>query len=315
MTEGGDPVTVETPQAPLPRGGEQGGDEAPTIRVMATQLELDESEQIAPAASGDGTPMRFADDQVVFELDELSCFYGTFRAVRDISLQVPRNQITAIIGPSGCGKSTLLRSFNRMNDLVDSAHITGSIRYHGVDLYAEGIDPVEVRRRIGMVFQKPNPFPKSIYDNVAFGPRVAGYRGDMDELVESSLRRAALWDDVKDKLKQPGTALSGGQQQRLCIARAIAVEPDVILMDEPCSSLDPIATLRIEELMRELKQNYTIVIVTHNMQQAARASDVTAFLTMGDDRAGYLVEMAPTQDIFTRPANRLTEDYITGRFG
>jgi phosphate transport system ATP-binding protein len=284
---------------------------------MATQLELDESEQIAPASAPrpDTGAMEFAEDQVVFELDELSCFYGAFRAVRHISLQVPKNKITAIIGPSGCGKSTLLRSFNRMNDLVDSAHITGSIRYHGVDLYADGVDPVEVRRRIGMVFQKPNPFPKSIYDNVAFGPRVAGYRGDMDELVETSLRRAALWDDVKDKLRQPGTALSGGQQQRLCIARAIAVEPDVILMDEPCSALDPIATLRIEELMRELKQNYTIVIVTHNMQQAARASDVTAFLTMGEDRAGYLVEMAPTQDIFTRPANRLTEDYITGRFG
>jgi len=282
---------------------------------MSTRLELDESEQIAPASTDGRMPMEFADGEVVFELDDLSCFYGTFRAVRDISLQVPKNQITAIIGPSGCGKSTLLRSFNRMNDLVDSAHITGTIRYHGVDLYADGIDPVEVRRRIGMVFQKPNPFPKSIYDNVAFGPRVAGFRGDMDALVESSLRRAALWDEVKDKLRQPGTALSGGQQQRLCIARAIAVEPDVILMDEPCSALDPIATLRIEELMRELKENYTIVIVTHNMQQAARASDVTAFLTMGDDRAGYLVEMAPTQDIFTRPANRLTEDYITGRFG
>ncbi|MDQ4034813.1 MAG: phosphate ABC transporter ATP-binding protein PstB [Chloroflexota bacterium] len=245
----------------------------------------------------------------------MSCFYGSFRAVRDISLQIPRNRITAIIGPSGCGKSTLLRSFNRMNDLVDSAHISGSIRYHGVDLYGDGIDPVEVRRRIGMVFQKPNPFPKSIYDNVAFGPRVAGFKGDLDALVESSLRRAALWDEVKDKLRQPGTALSGGQQQRLCIARAIAVEPEVILMDEPCSALDPIATLRIEELMRELKENYTIGIVTHNMQQAARASDVTAFLTMGDDRAGYLVEMAPTEDIFTRPTHRLTEDYITGRFG
>ncbi len=267
-------------------------------------------EQPARAAS-----MTFADEEVVFELDELSCFYGSFRAVREISLQIPKNQITAIIGPSGCGKSTLLRSFNRMNDLVDTAHISGSIRYHGVDLYADGIDPVEVRRRIGMVFQKPNPFPKSIYDNVAFGPKVAGFRGNMDELVESSLRRAALWDEVKDKLRSSGTALSGGQQQRLCIARAIAVEPDVILMDEPCSALDPIATLKIEELMRELKENYTIVIVTHNMQQAARASDVTAFLTMGDDRAGYLVEMAPTNDIFTRPANRLTEDYITGRFG
>ena len=236
-------------------------------------------------------------------------------ALSGIDLTIGRGEFVSLIGPSGCGKSTLLRSFNRMNDLVDSAHITGSIRYHGVDLYADGVDPVEVRRRIGMVFQKPNPFPKSIYDNVAFGPRVAGYRGEMDELVERSLRRAALWDEVKDKLKQPGTALSGGQQQRLCIARAIAVEPDVILMDEPCSALDPIATLKIEELMRELKENYTIVIVTHNMQQAARASDVTAFLTMGDDRAGYLVEMGSTQDIFTRPAHRLTEDYITGRFG
>ncbi|HET7685883.1 MAG TPA: phosphate ABC transporter ATP-binding protein PstB [Candidatus Limnocylindria bacterium] len=255
------------------------------------------------------------DADIVFELDHLSCFYGSFRAVRDISLRVPRHRITALIGPSGCGKSTLLRSFNRMNDLVDGARIEGTVRYHGVDLYDPAVDPVEVRRRIGMVFQKPNPFPKSIYDNVAFGPRVAGYRGDMDELVERSLKRAALWDEVKDKLKAPGTALSGGQQQRLCIARAIAVEPDVILMDEPCSALDPIATLKIEELMHELKQNYTIVIVTHNMQQAARASDLTAFLTMGNDRAGYLVEMAPTEQLFTRPANQLTEDYITGRFG
>jgi len=228
---------------------------------------------------------------------------------------VPKNKVTAIIGPSGCGKSTLLRSFNRMNDLVDIAHIEGRILYHGVDLYAEGVDAVEVRRRIGMVFQKPNPFPKSIYDNVAFGPRVAGYKGSMDELVERSLRRAAIWEEVKDKLREAGTTLSGGQQQRLCIARAIAVEPDVILMDEPCSALDPIATLKIEDLMRELKENYTIVIVTHNMQQAARASDYTAFLTMGEDRAGYLVEMASTQQIFTRPANRVTEDYITGRFG
>jgi phosphate transport system ATP-binding protein len=293
---------------------EQGEREGPTMRVMTTQLDLDESQPMSPAAT-DGQGMEFPEDEVVFELDDLSCYYGEFRAVRDISFQVPKNQITAIIGPSGCGKSTLLRSFNRMNDLVDSAHITGTIRYHGVDLYADGVDAVEVRRRIGMVFQKPNPFPKSIYDNVAFGPRVAGFRGDMNGLVEQSLKRAALWDEVKDKLREPGTTLSGGQQQRLCIARAIAVEPDVILMDEPCSALDPIATLRIEELMRELKQNYTIVIVTHNMQQAARASDVTAFLTMGEDRAGYLVEMAPTDDIFTRPANRLTEDYITGRFG
>jgi phosphate transport system ATP-binding protein len=306
-------MTLKLPRDPQPVSERTDGG-GPTIRLV-TALHVDESEQIAPAATVGAAPMRFAEDEVVFELDELSCFYGSFRAVREVSLQIPRNRITAIIGPSGCGKSTLLRSFNRMNDLVDSARITGSVRYHGVDLYGDGVDPVEVRRRIGMVFQKPNPFPKSIYDNVAFGPRVAGFKGDMDELVERSLRRAALWEDVKDKLRSPGTALSGGQQQRLCIARAIAVEPDVILMDEPCSALDPIATLRIEELMRELKENYTIVIVTHNMQQAARASDITAFLTMGDDRAGYLVEMATTDQIFTRPANRLTEDYITGRFG
>jgi phosphate transport system ATP-binding protein len=290
--------------------------ESATIRIARSPRNLEEeAKRMAEAQAQQSTALQFDADQVVFELDSLSCYYGSFRAVREISLQVPKNKVTALIGPSGCGKSTLLRSFNRMNDLIDGAHIEGSIRYHGVDLYDDGVDPVEVRRRIGMVFQKPNPFPKSIYDNVAFGPKVAGYRGWMDELVERSLKRAALWDEVKDKLRQPGTALSGGQQQRLCIARAIAVEPDVILMDEPCSSLDPIATLKIEELMLELKENYTIVIVTHNMQQAARASDFTAFLTMGDDRAGYLVEMAPTQQLFTRPVNRLTEDYITGRFG
>jgi phosphate transport system ATP-binding protein len=288
-----------------------------TIRVMPIQNDAHEAERLA-AGAGQPVVIEIPDEEVVFELGALSCYYGDFRAVRDVSLRIPRNMITAIIGPSGCGKSTLLRSFNRMNDLVEGARVTGSITYHGVDLYADGVDPVQVRRRIGMVFQKPNPFPKSIYDNVAFGPKVAGFggsRADLDELVERSLRRAAIWDEVKDKLRSPGTALSGGQQQRLCIARAIAVEPDVILMDEPCSALDPIATLKIEELMRELKENYTIVIVTHNMQQAARASDLTAFLTMGDDRAGYLVEMSPTQDLFTRPANRLTEDYITGRFG
>jgi phosphate transport system ATP-binding protein len=260
-------------------------------------------------------PAGLDDAEIVFDVQGFSAYYGAFRALKEISCQIREHQITAIIGPSGCGKSTLLRGFNRMNDLVQSAHSDGQILYHGADLYAPEVDPVEVRRRIGMVFQKPNPFPKSIYDNVAFGPRVAGYKGDMDERVEQSLRRAALWDEVKDKLTTPGTALSGGQQQRLCIARAIAVEPDVILMDEPCSALDPVATLRIEELMHELKQNYTIVIVTHNMQQAARASDVTAFLTMGDDRAGYLVEMDTTDKIFTRPEHRLTEDYITGRFG
>ncbi len=288
--------------------------EGPTIRIV-TQPDTEEATRLQEGASKETQPIELPDDEIVFELNELSCYYGSFRAVRDISLKVPRNKITAIIGPSGCGKSTLLRSFNRMNDLVDGARIDGKILYHGVDLYENGVDPVEVRRRIGMVFQKPNPFPKSIYDNVAFGPRVAGYRGNMDELVERSLKRAALWDEVHDKLREPGTALSGGQQQRLCIARAIAVEPDVILMDEPCSALDPIATLRIEELMHELKQNYTIVIVTHNMQQAARASDYTAFLTMGDDRAGYLVEMSATEQLFTMPRNRLTEDYITGRFG
>src|SRR5688572_28962598 len=245
----------------------------------------------------------------------MAVYYGEFRAVKDVSLPIRGNQITALIGPSGCGKTTVLRSLNRMNDLIEGARVEGDVLYHGVDLFDRRVDPVEVRRRIGMVFQKPNPFPKSIYDNVAFGPRVAGYKGKMDELVEQSLRRAAIWDEVKDKLKQPGTALSGGQQQRLCIARAIAVSPDVILMDEPCSALDPVATLKIEELMFELKQNYTIVIVTHNMQQAARASDETLFLTMGEDRAGYLVERGPTAQIFTKPQNRLTEDYVSGRFG
>jgi phosphate transport system ATP-binding protein len=294
---------------------EQVRDKGPTIRLVTTGHQLDESEGIAPATVADAAPMTFAEDEVVFRLESVSCFYGSFRAVRDVSLEVPRNKITALIGPSGSGKSTLLRSFNRMNDLIETARLDGRILYHGVDLYADGVDPVEVRRRIGMVFQKPNPFPKSIYDNVAFGPRVAGFKGDMDELVERSLSRAALWDEVKDKLRAPGTTLSGGQQQRLCIARAIAVEPDVILMDEPASALDPLATLRIEELMHELKENYTILIVTHNMQQAARASDFTAFLSMGEDRAGYLVEMAPTDRLFTAPQHRLTEDYITGRFG
>ena len=260
-------------------------------------------------------PAEVSDGEIVFDVQGFSAYYGAFRALKEITFQIREHQITAIIGPSGCGKSTLLRGFNRMNDLVQTARSEGHVLYHGVDLYDPEVDPVEVRRRIGMVFQKPNPFPKSIYDNVAFGPRVAGFKGDMNERVEQSLRRAALWDEVKDKLTTPGTTLSGGQQQRLCIARAIAVEPDVILMDEPCSALDPVATLRIEELMHELKQNYTIVIVTHNMQQAARASDVTAFLTMGDDRAGYLVEMDTTDKIFTRPEHRLTEDYITGRFG
>jgi phosphate transport system ATP-binding protein len=276
---------------------------------------VDSVAQQQPASSATDTPTAPQEVDHVFELDGVSVYYGDFQAVREVSLRVPRNHITALIGPSGCGKSTVLRSLNRMNDLVPGARVEGMVRYNGEDIYDADVDAVEVRRRIGMVFQKPNPFPKSIYDNVAFGPRLNGFKGNMDDLVEASLRRAALWDDVKDKLKQSGLSLSGGQQQRLCIARAIAVEPDVILMDEPCSALDPIATLRIEELMFELKENFTIIIVTHNMQQAARASDVTAFLTMGEDRAGYLVEMAPTEKLFTRPDSRLTEDYITGRFG
>jgi phosphate transport system ATP-binding protein len=252
---------------------------------------------------------------VALELQGLSCYYGGFRAVRDVDLRVARREITALIGPSGCGKSTLLRTLNRMNDLVPSFRMEGTVLFDGEDLFARDVDPVAVRRRVGMVFQKPNPFPKSIYDNVAFGAQVNGFRGNMDELVERSLRRAALWDEVKDKLKQSGLSLSGGQQQRLCIARAIATDPEVVLMDEPCSALDPRATLQIEELMMELKADVTIVIVTHNMQQAARASDVTVFLTMGDDRAGYVVETGLTNEIFTSPKNQLTEDYVSGRFG
>ena len=251
----------------------------------------------------------------VISLQAVSFYYGAFRAVKDITFDVPTHQITSIIGPSGSGKSTLLRSINRMNDLIAGTRVEGKIMYHDEDLYASYVDPVEVRRRIGMVFQKPNPFPKSIYDNVAFGPRLNGFKGDLDGLVEGSLRRAAIWDEVKDKLKQPGTSLSGGQQQRLCIARALAVDPEVLLMDEPASALDPVATLRIEELMHELRATYTIVIVTHNMQQAARVSDQTAFFNMGEDRAGYLVEMADTTTIFTNPTNQLTEDYVSGRFG
>ena len=251
----------------------------------------------------------------IVELQDVSCHYGSFRAVRNVDIKVAKNAITALIGPSGCGKSTLLRTINRMNDLIPSYRSEGRILLDGQDLFAKSVDPVAIRRRVGMVFQKPNPFPKSVYDNIAFGPKINGYKGNMDELVESSLRRAALWDDVKDKMKQSGMALSGGQQQRLCIARTIAVNPEVILMDEPCSALDPRSTLQIEELMAELKRDYTIVIVTHNMQQAARASDATVFMTMGDDRAGYVVEAARTIDIFTNPKNQLTEDYVSGRFG
>jgi phosphate transport system ATP-binding protein len=251
------------------------------------------------------------------EMQNLSVYYGQFLAVRNVSLKIEARQITALIGPSGCGKSTLLRSINRMNELVPGARVEGQVLFHGQNLYDPDVDPVEVRRRIGMVFQKPNPFPKSIFDNVAYGPRVLGVRDKkkLAEIVERSLMQAALWDEVKDDLKKSGLALSGGQQQRLCIARALAVEPEIILMDEPCSALDPIATLRIEELMRELKANYTIVIVTHNMQQAARVSDYTAFMLSDETRAGELIEYGETERIFTRPRDPRTEDYITGRFG
>jgi phosphate transport system ATP-binding protein len=260
-------------------------------------------------------PEAAVEREPVLRLESVSCWYGSFRAVKEVSIYIKAREVTALIGPSGCGKTTLLRTMNRMNDLIPGYRTDGHIQFEGEDLYGQGVDPVAVRRRIGMVFQKPNPFPKSIYDNVAFGPRINGFKGDMDELVERSLRRAALWNEVKDKLRQSGMALSGGQQQRLCIARTIAVEPEVILMDEPCSALDPRSTLQIEELMAELKRDYTIVIVTHNMQQAARASDKTVFLTMGDDRAGYVVELDDTVKIFTNPREQLTEDYISGRFG
>lgn len=249
------------------------------------------------------------------EAQDLRVSYDDFLAVRNVDLKIETKKITAIIGPSGCGKSTMLRSFNRMNELVPTAHTAGQVLFHGQNIYADDIDAVEVRRRIGMVFQKPNPFPKSIYENVAWGARINGFQGDMDALVEQSLRQAALWDDVKDKLQQSGLSLSGGQQQRLCIARTIAVRPDIILMDEPASALDPIATLKIEDLMRELAQNYTIIVVTHNMQQAGRVSDYTAFFMMDEDRAGYLVEYGPTKRISTSPADERTEGYITGRFG
>ena len=278
-----------------------------------------------PVAASDpsaapGTPSVAATNDVVFRSEDVNVYYGSFRAVRDVTFDVPRNQIMALIGPSGCGKSTVLRCYNRMNDLIKDARVTGTITYRGTNLYDERVDPVEVRRRIGMVFQKPNPFPKSIYDNVAYGPRVAGQKKGLDEIVENSLRKAALWEEVSDRLKDSALGLSGGQQQRLCIARAIAVGPDVLLMDEPCSALDPIATAHIEDLMQEIKQDYTIMIVTHNMQQAARVSDTTAFFTAdirseGDTRTGILVEVDATQKIFSNPSDERTENYVTGRFG
>ena len=270
-----------------------------------------------PATSGEPSP----ELDTVMDVEDVSVFYGDFRAVRDVNMPVYHNHITAMIGPSGCGKSTVLRSLNRMNDLVDGARVEGKISYLGIDLYEEKVDPVEVRRRIGMVFQKPNPFPKSIAENVTYGPRIAGMpKKDWPELLEESLKAAAIWDEVKDRLDDSALGLSGGQQQRLCIARAIATKPDVLLMDEPCSALDPIATGRIEDLMQELKDEYSIVIVTHNMQQAARVSDYTGFFTteldsVSDRRTGQLVEFAPTEKIFSNPADERTENYVTGRFG
>ena len=280
---------------------------------------ISDNQQPAPVAQ-QSAPETSPDTSVVFDVDDLAVYYGDHRAVTDVALQVHDREITAMIGPSGCGKSTVLRCFNRMNDLITSARVEGTLDYHGVPLYDPRVDPVEVRRRIGMVFQKPNPFPKSIFDNVAYGPKVAGQKKGLDDLVEQSLRKAALWDEVKDRLKSSAMGLSGGQQQRLCIARAIAVNPDVLLMDEPCSALDPIATALIEELMVEIKEDYTIVIVTHNMQQAARVSDRTAFFTAEVDpnteqRTGLLVEYAPTDTIFSNPKDERTENYVTGRFG
>jgi phosphate transport system ATP-binding protein len=256
----------------------------------------------------------------IFDVRDVNVYYGEHRAVADIRLALQRNEITALIGPSGCGKSTFIRCLNRMNDLIPSARVEGAVVYHGENLYDPRIDPVQVRKRIGMVFQKPNPFPKSIYDNIAFGPRIMGRKGNMDDIVEGALRRAALWDDVKDRLKTNAFGMSGGQQQRLCIARALATEPDVLLMDEPCSALDPISTGRIEDLMLELRKDYSIVIVTHNMQQAARVSDMTAFFTVELDagekhRTGRVVEYAPTGKIFTNPDDQRTEDYVTGKVG
>ena len=294
------------------------GDDMDTEVVTPDPTGTDEEAVVSVDTSAGST---YADDAnpLIFDISGLAVYYGDFKAVRDITLPIREREITALIGPSGCGKSTVLRSFNRMNDLIEGARVEGKILYHGVDLYDERVDPVEVRRRIGMVFQKPNPFPKTIYDNVAFGPKIAGFKGNMDDLVEESLQRAALWDEVKKKLKDSAMALSGGQQQRLCIARAIATQPDVILMDEPCSSLDPIATSKIEDLMRDLVSEYTIVIVTHNMQQAARVSDRTAFFTVdvAEDghRTGHIVEFDRTESIFTNPSDRRTEDYVTGRFG
>jgi phosphate transport system ATP-binding protein len=279
------------------------------------------AEGAAPAGPRTGPPATAGVlREVIFDVDDIDVFYCDQKAIRNVTLDLHKHEITALIGPSGCGKSTFIRCLNRMNDLIPSARVDGRVVYHGEDLYGPEIDPVQVRKRIGMVFQKPNPFPKSIYDNIAFGPRVIGMKGDMDEIVESALRRAALWDETKDRLKTNAFGMSGGQQQRLCIARALATQPDVLLMDEPCSALDPISTGRIEDLMLQLKEDYSIVIVTHNMQQAARVSDMTAFFTVelhdeGRYRTGAVVEYGETDRIFTNPEDKRTEDYVTGKFG
>lgn len=265
------------------------------------------------------TKTRTQQDAAVFNVKGVKVFYGDFLALHEVNIAIPERQIIAFIGPSGCGKSTMLRCFNRMNDLIPAARVTGVLNYRGKNIYQSNINPVKIRRQVGMVFQQPNPFPKSIYENIAFGPRTNGYRGNIDELVEESLKRAAIWDEVKDKLKEKGTALSGGQQQRLCIARAIAMKPDVLLMDEPCSALDPISTREIEELCQELKEHYTIIIVTHNMQQASRIADIVAFFNTESDesgkRRGRLVEFSPTEQLFGAPKSREAKEYVSGQFG
>ena len=295
-------VTEPERQSPAQRAVEQ-----------RNQAAVDEAAAAKPAK-------RPTDREVIFDVNDVQVHYGDKKAIRDVTFDLHRNEITALIGPSGCGKSTFIRCLNRMNDLIPSARVDGEVIYHGENLYAGDIDPVQVRKRIGMVFQKPNPFPKSIYDNIAFGPRVMGMKGDMDEIVEGALKRGALWDEVKDRLKTNAFGMSGGQQQRLCIARSLATSPDVLLMDEPCSALDPISTGRIEDLMIELKEDYSIVIVTHNMQQAARVSDMTAFFTVeldedGKHRTGAVVEYDATNKIFTNPEDKRTEDYVTGKVG
>jgi phosphate transport system ATP-binding protein len=323
-SETSDPVRVDTTPS-----GEQDRRPTPHFELgshdVAEHVEADhriETDLRHDAAEHGSAGDRELDENGIILTRDMNVYYGDFRAVADVSMSFTANEISALIGPSGCGKSTVLRSLNRMNDLIPTARVEGVVAYHGANIYAPGVDPVEIRRRIGMVFQKPNPFPKSIYDNIAWGAKINGFKGSksaMGDLVEESLTQAALWDEVKDKLNESGLSLSGGQQQRLCIARAIATHPDVILMDEPCSALDPIATLRIEELMLKLKESYSIIIVTHNMQQAARVSDRTAFfnveLNTKGQRTGYLVEFTPTDELFTNPREKSTEDYITGRFG